>query len=134
MKLAYVSHNSVQSSGRAPSGGGNGSGGSSCPPHVWARLSDSDTVTDRIKMLEAMVSGIPVLAHPEVLNQLEEGLRSSHLIRCCDSIEKWGAEILGESPFQWRKNIREFQHLDPILKKLDGCQVYQFLQNSEELR
>lgn len=52
MKLADVSPNSVHNS-RAPSGGGNGPGGSSCPPHVWARLSDSDAVVDRIKMLEA---------------------------------------------------------------------------------
>jgi hypothetical protein len=30
-----------------------GLSGSSCPPHLWVRLPDSDTVADRIKTLEA---------------------------------------------------------------------------------
>jgi glycosyltransferase involved in cell wall biosynthesis len=77
----------------------------------------------RIKLLEALASGIPVLANQEAIQALDPKLHSSPLLYCSDSPEDWADRILGESSLECRKTLQS-KGIEPSLL---GSEIYRFL-------
>ena len=77
----------------------------------------------RLKLLEALASGVPVFANNEALAPLDTALRGSPLIFCSDAASDWAEKLLNEKPFVARKSHmqRGFE------KSLNGTETYRFL-------
>jgi glycosyltransferase involved in cell wall biosynthesis len=80
----------------------------------------------RMKLLEALASGIPVLANRQAIERIHTDLQSSPLIHPCESLENWVGIILKEKPFFSRKLAQTV----PTSKPLEGQAVYSFLRGS----
>lgn len=80
----------------------------------------------RIKLLEALASGVPIMANYEALKPLSEKLQNSPLIFRSDLAAAWATRILQDQAAETRKksSIKNFE------KSLDGAEVYEFLLDS----
>lgn len=77
----------------------------------------------RIKLLEALASGIPVLANEEAIQPLHPKLRASPLLFTSDDPAAWVNRILSERALETRTR---FQSKGPE-PELIGTQIYRFL-------
>lgn len=77
----------------------------------------------RIKLLEAIASGIPVLANSAAAERISQGLNSSPLLMVSDSPEAWADRIM---KLQHRTEREKFKNLG-IHPSLKGETVYAFL-------
>ena len=51
----------------------------------------------RMKLLESLIAGIPVITHPEAIYQLPENLREHPFIFACNSAPEWAKVLLKQS-------------------------------------
>ena len=77
----------------------------------------------RIKLLEALASGIPTLAHSSAVAPLDPRLRTCPFLLTSDTPEEWAEQLIGEHPGKTRA-----LHVDrPLEPALLGADVYRFL-------
>jgi glycosyltransferase involved in cell wall biosynthesis len=77
----------------------------------------------RMKLLEALASGVPVLVNQEALLPLTPSLQASPLIFCSEVASDWATQLVQEKPFEARKT-----HLNRGFEKsLLGTENYRFL-------
>ncbi len=77
----------------------------------------------RIKLLEALGSGVPVLAHASAAAPLDPKLQKSAFLTVSDDPDFWATCILNETPYKTRTSL---QHI-PFESALSGQSVYEFL-------
>jgi len=74
----------------------------------------------RMKLLEAVASGVPVLANPEAIERTHPDVQNSPFVLNCKNVEEWMNLILREKPFQTRKSLIQA----PAPHALSGTEVY----------
>ncbi len=77
----------------------------------------------RIKLLEALSAGIPVLANQEAIAPLDSWLKQSPLLTCHESATDWATVLMRESPGLTRRKYSD----RPFEPGLDGSLIYRFL-------
>jgi glycosyltransferase involved in cell wall biosynthesis len=77
----------------------------------------------RIKLLEALSSGLPVIANPEATLPLSPKIQASPLISSYASPQDWADRILQEKPFATRQKLGK----NNLSADLDGVNIYRFL-------
>ena len=82
----------------------------------------------RMKLLEAVASGVPVLAHPSAIERLHPALQNHLGIVACSTLEDWSQMILAETPFQTRRKLQEKLATSEVVAGLDGLDIYRFLE------
>ena len=79
----------------------------------------------RMKLLESLACGVPVLAHPEAVERIHPELQTSPLLITENSAEAWAAIMMTERPGR-----RRGQSIgSPIPAAIDGRQIYAFVQD-----
>ena len=99
----------------------------------WAKLSYAliphvQGSGTRIKLLEALASGVPALASQGIEQRLLPGLRQHPLLHLSDDPADWVRRILAHAPFAERKAALD----TPFPKELDGAEIYRFLDSPED--
>jgi hypothetical protein len=79
----------------------------------------------RIKLLEALASGIPTLATSEAALRIHPDLRVSPLLKVSDDPSLWVDMLMKAQPFEHR--LEEPGSILAAGKGFDGREVYRFL-------
>jgi len=82
----------------------------------------------KIKLIEALASGVPVLCNTRAQRQLDGGLQNCPLVTADDDPENWSARLLAEAPFETRSRTAATTPLEA----LSGRHVYGFALDGPE--
>lgn len=99
----------------------------------WASLSfslipDLTGAGVRIKLLESVASGIPVLVTEMGIERCATPIQNSELVFVSDDPKKWVEHVMQFQPFQHRKRFLE----SPFNSGLDGREIYRFLNEPKQ--
>lgn len=77
----------------------------------------------RMKLLESVASGVPVLCNLDAIRRLHPEVQKSPFVVKCENIEEWVKCLIEEKPFQTRQALASVPH-NP---GLTGAKIYGFL-------
>ena len=86
----------------------------------------------RMKLLEALASGVPALAHPAAVDRLNPALHNHLGVVVCATIEDWVEKIMSEQPFTTRNQLTEKFPADRGFPGLMGREIYSFLPSAAD--